>query len=153
MILYDFYYSLSTDTPKQVKNGIVFTRIESRCSRWLVLIKLIVRMDLDYYALLCGDKVYDDLDHFGEGVNGNGFIDAMEIHTAGGEVRAGEPFVGEAGAVGAASDGNKGRRKARRFHGILGAGNDGHIFFYDISHVVVAVLDLAIEGAIAVFSV
>ena len=74
----------------------------------------------EYFVLLQGDKVPENFDHLFQRTDGDKFVDGVEIETAGGEVGAGEPLVGETGAIGAAADGDDLGSDAGLLHGGFG---------------------------------
>ena len=77
----------------------------------------------------------------------------MIVIPAGAEVRAREPHVGEAGAVGAAADRNDLRLDAAGCHRLFGGIDQVHARLNFFFHVVVAVRYFGDHGALTVFAV
>lgn len=77
-------------------------------------------------------------------------MDAVEVGAAGAEVGAGDiPLPREAGSVGAAPDGNDLRLHAHGPHGGTGVVDELHVGQQLFLHIIVAVLQLQPEGALA----
>ena len=77
----------------------------------------------------------------------------MIVISAGAEVRAREPHVGEAGAVGAAADRNDLRLDAAGCHRLFGDIDQVHARLNFFFHVVVAIHYFGDHGALTVFAV
>ena len=77
----------------------------------------------------------------------------MIVIPAGAEVRAREPHVGEAGAVGAAAESERPPARCRSCHRLFGGIDQVHARLNFFFHVVVAVRYFGDHGALTVFAV
>ena len=100
--------------------------------------------------LLCSHQLYEHFYHFFHGSDGDAFVDAVEVHAAGGEVGAGQTHKGESCAVRAAADRYADGIKSYPAHGIFRCADDVHVGQDHFLHVVVAVAQIQLEGALAV---